>query len=137
MRVWRSGFWEDNIMKKLLSILLCLCLVFSLGTMAFASGEASGEAAASDADAALTITDPAWTLSADGSYYSLTNVQYCTNVVNATYQYMNIYVPAAYIDGGECNGYTAETAPIIIENNCMGWNSSSPSSANTTYLAGR
>ncbi|MCD7749075.1 MAG: hypothetical protein LUH42_03375, partial [Oscillospiraceae bacterium] len=121
-------------MKKLLSILLCLCLVFSLGTMAFASGEATGESA-SDADAALTIADPAWTLSADGSYYSLTNVQYCTNVVNATYQYMNIYVPAAYIDGGECNGYTAETAPIIIENNCMGWNSSSPSGANTTYLA--
>ncbi|MCD8117110.1 MAG: hypothetical protein LUE21_08390 [Oscillospiraceae bacterium] len=122
-------------MKKLLSILLCLCLVFSLGTMAFASEEATGEVAASDADAALTITDPAWELSADGSYYSLTNVQYCTNVVNATYQYMNIYVPAAYIDGGECNGYTAETAPIIIENNCMGWNSSSPSGANTTYLA--
>ncbi len=120
-------------MKKLLSVLLCLCLVFSLGTMAFASEEASGEAVP-DADAALTITDPAWTLSADGSYYSLTNVQYCTNVVNATYQYMNIYVPAAYIDGGECNDYTAETAPIIIENNCMGWNSSSPSGANTTYL---
>ncbi|MCD7844740.1 MAG: hypothetical protein LUG57_02580 [Oscillospiraceae bacterium] len=120
-------------MKKLLSILLCLCLVFSLGTMAFASDEAIGEAA-SGADAALTITDPAWALSADGSYYSLTNVLYCTNVVNATYQYMNIYVPAAYLEGGECNGYTAETAPIIIENNCMGWNSSSPSGANTTYL---
>ncbi len=121
--------------KKLISLLLCLCMVLSLGTMAFASDEASGETATSDADAALTVTEPEWVLSADGSYYSLTNVVYCTNVVNATYQYMNIYVPAAYIDGGECNGYTAETAPIIIENNCAGWNSSTPSSANTTYLA--
>lgn len=108
---------------------------------AFASGEpsgesaASGESAVSEADEALAISEPAWELSADGSYYALTGVQYCTNVVNATYQFMNIYVPAAYVDGGECNGYTAETAPIIIENNCMGWNSSAPSSANTTYLA--
>ncbi len=119
-------------MKKLLSMLLCLCLALSLCASAFASAEPSAEA---DADAALLLSDPAWEKSADGSYYSLTNVAYCTNVVDEAYQYMNIYVPAAYIEGGECNGYTAETAPVIIENNCMGWNSSTPGSANTAYLA--
>lgn len=115
-------------MKKLLSLLLALSMVVCLGTAAMAS---SGETA----PASLELTEPAWELSADGSYYALKNVVYCTNVVNANYQYMNIYVPAAYIDGGEVNGYTAETAPIVIENNCMGWNSSTPSSANTGYLA--
>ena len=116
-------------MKKTLAVLLCLCMVLSLLAVgAFASSE-------EPAAASLELTDPAWELSADGSYYALTGVVYCTNVINADYQYMNIYVPAAYIDGGECNGYTADTAPIIIENNCMGWNSSSPSSANTDYIA--
>ena len=108
-------------MKKFLSLLLCLTLVLSLGIAAFASAEPSAEAAGADA---LVLTDPAWKPSADGSYYSLKDVVYCTNVINPTYQYMNIYVPAAYMDGGACNGYTADTAPIILENNCRGWNSS-------------
>ena len=119
-------------MKKMLALLLCLAMVLALSVTAFASGEPSGESVGADA---LVLSDPAWEISADGSYYSLKNVVYCTNVVNANYQYMNIYVPAAYIHGGECNGYTAETAPIIIENNCMGWNSSTPSNANSSYLA--
>ena len=126
-------------MKKALSLLLSVCIALSLfcGT-AMASGEASGDASASAAVTApetLELSAPAWEKSADGSYYSLKGVPYCMNIVDANYQYMNIYVPAAYIDGGEINGYTAETAPIIIENNCMGWNSSTPGSANTTYLS--
>ena len=124
-------------MKRLLSILLCLCMLASLFTVsAFASGEpASAKPASGEAADALVLTDPAWEASADGSYYQLKNVVYCTNVVNATYQYMNIYVPAAYLEGGEVNGYTADTAPIILENDCMGWNSSTPGNANTNYLA--
>lgn len=59
---------------------------------------------------------------------------YCTNIVNRTYQYMNIYVPAAYLDGGEVNGYTADTAPVVLENSCRGWNSSSPGGVNTSYI---
>lgn len=121
-------------MKKI-AWLLVVCLMLSFGTAAMAaSGEMSAEPSGEAQNMSLELTDPAWTLSADGSYYSLKNVVYCTNVVNANYQYMNIYVPAAYIDGGDCNGYTATTAPIVIENNCMGWNSSTPSSANTSYL---
>ncbi len=119
-------------MKKFLSLLLCLAMILSLGVSAFASGEPSAEPAAADA---LVLADPAWELSANGAYYQLKNVVYCTNVINPSYQYMNIYVPAAYIDGGDCNGYTAETAPIIIENNCMGWNSSTPGNANSSYIA--
>ncbi len=120
--------------KKWLSCVLVLMMLLSLAPAALAaSGEPSGEA--STEPVSLELTDPAWELSANGSYYSLKNVVYCTNVVNATYQYMNIYVPAAYIDGGECNGYTADTAPIIFENNCMGWNSSTPGSANSAYIA--
>lgn len=121
-------------MKKILTLTLALCMLLGLGTTAFAaSGEASGETKLVS-PATLTLDDPAWELSADGSYYQLKNVVYCTKVVNPTYQYMNIYVPAAYIDGGEVNGYTAATAPVVLENNCAGWNSSTPGRANTEYL---
>lgn len=121
-------------MKKLLCLLLMFSFVVSIGCLSVqaASGELSSASAGDDA---LRVAEPAWEKSADGSYYSLKNVVYCSRVVNEAYQYMNIYVPAAYIDGGECNGYTAETAPVIFENNCMGWNSSTPGSANTAYLA--
>lgn len=115
---------------RLLALVMVLCMVLSFGTVVMASGEP----ASAEAGNALVLADPAWELSADGSYYSLKNVVYCTNVINASYQYMNIYVPAAYIDGGEVNGYTADTAPIIIENNCMGWNSSTPGNAGTAYI---
>ena len=122
-------------MKKILALALTLCMTLGLGTAALAaSGEPSGEGSGEAAGAALELTDPVWELSADGSYYQLTNVVYCTNVVNPTYQYMNIYVPAAYLTGGEVNGYTAETAPVVLENNCMGWNSSTPGRANSGYL---
>ena len=81
-------------MKKILALALTLCMTLGLGTAALAaSGEPSGESSGEAAGAALELTDPAWELSADGSYYQLTNVVYCTNVVNPTYQYMNIYVP--------------------------------------------
>ncbi len=115
--------------QKFLTLLLTLAMLLSVSVMA-ASGEPSGEAPAS-----LVLDEPAWELSANGSYYALKNVVYCTDAVNANYQYMNIYVPAAYLDGGEVNGYTADTAPIVFENNCMGWNSSTPGGANSGYLA--
>ena len=87
-------------MKKWIALLMALCMLLSLGTAALASGEPSGSGEASgEASDSLVLTAPAWEKSADGSYYALTNVVYCTKVVNPTYQYMNIYVPAAYIDG--------------------------------------
>ncbi len=119
-------------MKKTISLLLCLCLVFALCSTAFAADDIT---VLSETDEALLLTDPQWELSSDGTYYSLKNVVYCTNVVNSSYQYMNIYVPGAFIDGAEWGGYDFDTAPIIIENNCAGWNSSTPStSPNTDYL---
>ena len=117
-------------MKKLLSLLLVLCLALSLGGgVLAASGEPVGELSP------LVLSDPAWELSEDASYYALMNVPYCTNVVSPQYQYMNIYVPAVYMHGGSVDGYTAETAPIVLLNNCMGWMSSSPGAVNEEYIA--
>lgn len=81
-----------------------------------------------------------WERHPDG-YYQLKFVYYCTNVLSPAHQYMNIYVPAAYLheDGsinhsGRCNGYDALSAPIILHNGCAGWMSSTPSGANMDYI---
>lgn len=138
-------------MKKILAIILALAMAFSLCACAAepetpapvatptpapaATPEPTPEPEDVDENAlALTIEDPEWVLSSDGSYYELLNVAFCTNVVREDLQYMNIYVPAAYIDGGEINGYDAETAPIVFMNNCSGWRSSTPGKVEKAYI---
>lgn len=66
-------------------------------------------------------------------YYGLLEVAYCANIVAPKYQYMNIFIPAGYLnvdEAGEVIGvnraavigrYTPATAPIIFENHCAGW----------------
>jgi hypothetical protein len=83
----------------------------------------------------------AWKLSEDGTYYALRFVYYAKKVVSPAHQYMNIYVPAAYLsqDGsinptGTVHGYTAKTAPIVLYNNCGGWMSSVPGDVNPSYI---
>ncbi|MCD8132896.1 MAG: hypothetical protein LUE19_03470, partial [Clostridiales bacterium] len=86
-----------------------------------------------------------WYLSEDETYYYLAQTadssQYAAtsaNVTNYTYQSMLICVPAGYMmqdedgnivmnESAEINGYTTETAPVVYENICYGWNSSTPS----------
>jgi hypothetical protein len=82
-----------------------------------------------------------WERSPDGRYYALRFVYYAARVVSPAHQYMNIYVPAAYLhpDGtvnaaGTCHGYTAKTAPIVMYNNCGGWMSSVPGDVNLDYI---
>ncbi|MCD8134296.1 MAG: hypothetical protein LUE19_10685, partial [Clostridiales bacterium] len=69
-----------------------------------------------------------------------------TEITNTSYQTMLVYIPAAYLiidEDGNVTGidhdavigdYTADTAPIIYQNNCAGWNSSSPGSCSTDYI---
>lgn len=82
-----------------------------------------------------------WQLSDDRTHYALKFVYYATNILSKDHQYMNIYVPAAYLrdDGtvdetGTCGGYTAKTAPVIIHNGCGGWMSSLPAGVNMEYI---
>ena len=83
-----------------------------------------------------------WELSEDGTYYGLRFVYYATNILSRQHQYMNIYVPAAYMnpdgtvnESGRCGLYTARTAPVIIYNACAGWMPSRPDAARMDYLA--
>ncbi|MCD8109819.1 MAG: hypothetical protein LUE14_06930, partial [Clostridiales bacterium] len=68
-------------------------------------------------------------------------------ITNLEYQTMIVYVPADYLtvdeegnvigidSEAEINGYTADTAPIIYENNNGAWKSGTTKSCNTSYIA--
>lgn len=77
-------------------------------------------------------------------YYYIVGLFYCASPADETYEQMGIYVPSAYLtknsDGsfsintsGTCNGYTAETAPIVVPVNTSGYSAqSAPSGTSST-----
>ena len=139
-------------MNKVVSIVLCLCLMLSFAACGGENVSETSEAVPTveptpetspaltpepivdEAALALDLSDAQWELSADGSCYQLLDVHFCTNILAEKYQTMNIYAPAAYFEGGEVCGYTAETAPIVLQNNCSGWRSGTAGNVNSTFI---
>lgn len=54
------------------------------------------------------------------------NVVYVRNPVDTRYEIINIYVPEAYYNGGEIDGFNAETAPIFLPNQIGGYMPAEP-----------
>lgn len=132
--------------RKILAATICAAMCISPMT-AFALGEdVAGVADPENVelDLAVAIENGVYSWEAidedtDGNtdYYILRYVAYEKNITSPQYQYMNIVVPAGYFtveDGAvtgidkeaEINGYSADSAPIIFNNECSGWNSSTP-----------
>ncbi len=117
-------------MKRIISIVLCLCMTLVFCVPAMASGEPSQETGG--VYASLSLENASWTQDAATGAWCLTDVSYCLNPV-ADVQRMNIFVPGAYMDETGAvttqtvNGYNAATAPIIFANNVGGYSESSPS----------
>lgn len=55
------------------------------------------------------------------SYLAFREVPYVERPICLEYQRMNIFIPAAYRDGGTVNGYTRETAPVFMPNTVGGY----------------
>lgn len=53
-------------------------------------------------------------------------VVYVRNPVDTRYEIINIYVPEAYYNGGEIDGFNAETAPIFLHNQIGGYMPAEP-----------
>ena len=120
--------------RRLLSVTLSSALMLSAVPAAVLAQEAepvSLDFAALLADGTYKVEKAAQEyITAD--CYEIAGVVYETNITNPEYQYMNIWIPAAYVneDGSfnheaEVEGYTVDTAPIVFRNNCAGWFSSS------------
>ncbi|MCC8048595.1 MAG: hypothetical protein LIO52_05810, partial [Oscillospiraceae bacterium] len=65
------------------------------------------------ADSALSFTTE-WSYDEENDVYYVIGVEYCTNPADTKYNNMAIYVPGAYMRGESVNGYTADTAPIVM-----------------------
>ena len=55
------------------------------------------------------------------AYRAYENIVYVANPADSAYQTINIYIPEAYFNGGNINGYTAQTAPIFLPNQIGGY----------------
>lgn len=128
-------------MKKTLSLLLCLLLFASI-----ASAENAVDNAAMTYD--LRFNNSAWNYNDDDDVYWQVGVVYCTSPETTEYESLGIYVPGVYmtaLDNGDgtftcaintkavVNGYTAETAPIVIPVMTAGY---SAQPAPTAYSSG-
>ena len=59
-------------------------------------------------------------------YRAYTNISYVKNPAAPELQTLNIFIPKAYLEGGEINGYTAKTAPIFFPNGIGGYMEARP-----------
>lgn len=97
---------------------------------------ATSSPANNDASAALTFNPAAWQYDADNDVYWQRGVAYGATPATTDYETFGIYVPGAYLtatangDGtytavlnaqGRLNGFTAQTAPIVLPINTAGY----------------
>lgn len=80
-----------------------------------------------------------WQYNADDEVYYQVGISYCENPADASYETLAVFVPAAYMNGTDngddtytceltaetVNGYTAETAPIVMPINTPGYSAMS------------
>ena len=54
-------------------------------------------------------------------YYAYRGLVYAVHPKSAADETMNLFIPAAYLEGNSINGYTAATAPIFLPNQVGGY----------------
>ncbi len=99
-----------------------------------ASTESTADVTASSSLEQLDMTK--WQYNADDDVYYQIGISYCSDPADASYETLAVFVPGAYMTGtengdgtytcelsadGEVNGYTAETAPIVMPINTPGY----------------
>ena len=134
--------------KRIFALVIALAMVMALmGSVTFAAAEEE-EAAAASETSSLEFDSTAWLYNESNDVYYQVGVVYCEDPYDTTYESFGIYVPAAYMemeDNGDgtytfvsftdevVNGFTAETAPIVIPVNTAGY---SAQAAPTGYSSG-
>lgn len=138
------------MLKKLMAIMITLCLFGVMMTGCSTGGSTeSTEAASSDSSAAKTTTATTnlskldmtkWMYNADDDVYYQLGIVYCETPADESYEQLAVFVPGAYMtatengDGtytcelntsAELNGYTATTAPIVMPINTPGYSAQS------------
>jgi hypothetical protein len=128
-----------------------LIVTGSLGCMTSVLASESADAEATTLDAVTTLSqidNTKWSFNEEDHVYWQIGISYCATPASEEYETLGIFVPAAYMtasdngDGtytcqinseGSVNGYTAETAPIVIPVNTPGYSAMAAPSA---YVSG-
>ncbi|MCC8357337.1 MAG: alpha/beta hydrolase [Oscillospiraceae bacterium] len=112
-------------LKRFLAFATALTLLLLMVPAAYAFSSEESEQTALEEDVLNILNhEEEWVLVENeeiGDYYALEGIVYVANPVDEEYESLNIYVPAAYFEGGSINGYTAETAPIMFVVNVGGY----------------
>lgn len=75
-----------------------------------------------DFDADQNFTEESLSLNGQTvKFRAYRHIVYVAHPQNEESQSMNIFIPAAYFDGGTVNGYTRDTAPIFMPNSVGGY----------------
>ena len=118
--------------RKIIHRAFCLILGASL-----LSGCGTDTSSNNDTETTLSLVDnSAWNYEEDADVYWQVGISYCESPANSSYETLGIYVPGAYMDAedngdgtytctlnteSEIEGYTAESAPIVIPVNTPGY----------------
>ena len=138
------------MLKKLMAIMITLCLFGVMMTGCSTGGSTeSTEAASSDSSVSKTTTATTnlakldmskWQYNADDDVYYQIGIVYCENPANEDYEKLAVFVPGAYMTATEngdgtytcelntsanLNGYTAATAPVVMPINTPGYSAQS------------
>lgn len=124
-------------MKRIISILLCM--VIGIGTcigLVACGGTANGSEETEATTSLQTIDNSKWQYNSDDDVYYQVGISYCEDPADESYETLAVFVPGAYMDAtdngdgtytcelnttAEVNGYTAETAPIVMPINTPGY----------------
>lgn len=132
--------------KKLLATVLTAAML----TTGCTRGNSTGDSSATYDEVSTTldtINNSSWQYNEDDGVYWQVGIVYCENPVSTEYESLGIFVPAEYMDAadngdgtytceinteGNVEGYTAETAPIVIPVDTPGY---SAMAAPTDYVS--
>lgn len=112
-----------------------LLLIFFMNISCFEGKEKENDRLRFDSSAYVIYTIE--TADTTLQVYAYENVYYVSNVVDSSFQKMNIYVPAAYMEGKNWGKYDRATAPIFFPNQIGGYMPAEPLSLGGKNHAGK
>ncbi len=120
--------------RKCIAVILILIMTAALSAC---SGGSSGSSEDGAVETSLSQIDMSkWQYNADDDVYYQIGISYCENPADESYEQLAVFVPGAYMTGtengdgtytcelnetAEINGYTAETAPVVMPINTPGY----------------
>ena len=122
-----------SYLRKGIAVMLILIMTAALSAC---SGSGADETSSSAETSLSQIDMSKWQYNEDDDVYYQIGISYCENPADESYEQLAVFVPGAYMTGtdngdgtytceldesAEINGYTADTAPLVMPINTPGY----------------